>query len=244
LTARRIQALLLDLDDTLLINDMEIFLPRYFQALVARLQSEVPAEVFVPALREATRAMAVNDGRSGTNEEVFDAVFFPRVQRDKSELQPLFEAFYAEDFDSLRCHTKPDPTARVLVELAFAQEYQVAIATQPLFPRSAILARLRWAGVGAEEFPYEVITSYETMGACKPHPHFFSTLVRRLRCNPCECLMVGDSLTADMPARLVGCKTFWVDRDPGLEPSELTWDARGSLADLVTLIKRGDIHDL
>jgi len=60
--------------------------------------------------------------------------------------------------------------------------------------------------------------SYESMSACKPHPHFFSTLVRRVGCEPWECLMVGDSVEADMPARRVGCKTFWVDRDPVPRP--------------------------
>jgi len=45
----------------------------------------------------------------------------PRVQRTKRELQPLFEAFYTEDFELLRRHTEPDPVARALVELAFAK---------------------------------------------------------------------------------------------------------------------------
>jgi len=76
LSEKLIRALLLDLDDTLLMNDMEVFLPRYFQALVARVQKEMPAQAFVQALREATHAMAANDGRNGTNEQVFDAVFY------------------------------------------------------------------------------------------------------------------------------------------------------------------------
>jgi len=244
LSAARIRALLLDLDDTLLINDMEVFLPRYFQALVAKVQQEIPTTVFLPALREATHAMAVNDGRNGTNEQVFNAIFYPRVQRSQSELQPLFDAFYAKDFDALRHHTQPDPAARDLIALGFAQGYQMAIATQPVFPRSAILARLRWAGVSADEFPYHAITSFETMSACKPHPHFFLTLAQRLGCQPSQCLMVGDSLTADMPARQVGCKTFWVDRGSVPPPSEAAWDARGSLADLGAMMQTGDIHGI
>jgi len=134
--------------------------------------------------------------------------------------------------------------ARAVVELAFSQGYRVAIATQPLFPRSAILARLRWAGVGAEEFAYAAITSYETMSACKPHSLFFNTLAQRVGCDPRECLMVGDSIGADMPARRVGCKTFWVDRDPVPRPSAIVWDAAGSLADLYTLMQTGGIHEL
>ena len=188
--------------------------------------------------------MAANDGRNGTNEQVFDALFYPKIQRTKAQLQPLLDAFYGEDFESLRRDTHPDPMARAVVELAFAQGYQVAIATQPLFPRSAILSRLRWAGVGAEEFAYAFITCYETMSACKPHPHFFTTLARQVGCDPRECLMVGDGIETDMPARQVGCKTFWVDRDPVPRPSEVAWDAAGSLLDLYALMQTGDIHEL
>ena len=144
------------------------------------------------------------------------------------------------------CATTPSRTLwpGPLVELAFAQGYQVAIATQPLFPRVAILARLRWAGVGAEEFAYQAISCYEMMSACKPHPHFFNTLVQCLDCHPAECLMVGDGVETDMPARRVGCKTFWVDRDPVPRPSQVAWDAAGSLADLYRLLQTGDIHEL
>ena len=47
-----------------------------------------------------------------------------------------------------------------------ADGLQVAIATQPMFPRAAILARLRWADVPFDEFPYQG----DTLNHVSTHP--------------------------------------------------------------------------
>lgn len=238
------RALLLDLDDTLLVNDMEDFVPHYFEALLARVRSVCPPDLFLEALNAGTRAMWYNDGTDGTNAEVFGSEFFPRLGRKPEEIIPLLEEFYTHDFEALRRYTDVDPHARPLVTLAFEQGYQVVIATQPIFPLSAIHARLRWAGVGVELFDYDYVTSYETMSACKPHPHFFRTLLDHLGRTPDECLMVGDSITSDMAAGRFGLKTFWVDRGRLAEPPEIACNARGTLHDLTMLLETGGIHEL
>ena len=134
---------------------------------------------------------------------------------------PLFDDFYRREFETLESLTVPDPDARTLVELLFARGYQVAIATQPVFPREAILARLRWAGVGADEFAYSVITSYEDMRACKPHRRYFADLLEQLSRRPAECLMVGDTLEVDIPREDMGLKTFWVNRTASQPPEDI-----------------------
>lgn len=239
-----LRALLLDLDDTLLVNDMDSFGPSYYRALLEAMRTVCPPVRFMEALQAGTEAMMRNDGRSGTNAEVFAREFLPRVGRSADEVMPLFERFYRKDFDALRTVTQVDPDARRLVELARHQGYQVAIATQPLFPRDAILARLRWAEVPDEEFHYDWITSYEVMSACKPRRAFFRTVLDRLQRRPDECLMVGDSPEADMGAGRLGIKTFWVDRNHGDDPATVRADARGSLSDLIRLIETGQVDDL
>ena len=238
-----VRALLLDLDDTLLINDFEAFLADYFPLLVAKMEAVCPPAQFMGALDAGMRAMLANDGSGGTNAEVFAERFFALLECPPERVMPLLDAFYTDDFELLREHVAPDADARPLVELAFDRGYQVAIATQPVFPLSAIRARLRWAGVGAEVFPYDFVVSYETMSACKPHPYFFQSLLARLGRQPDECLMVGDSLETDMPARLLRLKTFWVNRGQS-QPEEVTWDAQGNLSDLIRLIETGEIDEL
>ena len=143
-----ILALLLDLDDTLLINDMSVFMEPYFRALTQRMSPLIPMETFVPALLKGTHAMQANDGTDGTNAEVFEQVFFGQVDADPEAILPAFEAFYRNEFQTLATLTEPDPVASDLVAEARSQGLQVAITTQPLFPLIAIEARLAWAGVG------------------------------------------------------------------------------------------------
>lgn len=238
-----LRALLLDLDDTLLINDMETFAPGYFRALLHAMRAVSPPVRFMEALQTGTEAMMRNDGRDGTNEQVFMREFLPRIERRAEEMEPLFRRFYREEFDALRPLTAVDPDARRLVTLARERGYQVAIATQPIFPREAILARLRWAEVPDEEFHYDLITSFEVMHACKPHRAFFRAVLERLGRRPEECLMVGDSVGADLGAGRLGIRTFWVDRGRGESPRDVRPDARGSLADLIRLIETGEIDE-
>ena len=240
----RIRAVLLDLDDTLLINDMETFSPPYFRALMTKMQGVCSPGTFLEALNTGMRAMMQNDGRGPTNAEVFAREFYSRINRPREEIEPLLEDFYLRDFENLAHLTAPDPAARDLVMLLQQEGIKMAIATQPVFPSSAILARLRWAGVSADEFQYDLITSYETMSACKPRRAFFESVLSRLGCRAPEALMVGDSLEMDMPARKMGLRTFWVDRGRGSQSDTMPADAQGSLHDLLRLFQTGALHVL
>jgi len=240
--AMPIKALLLDLDDTLLINDMTLFMEPYFRALAKRMGPLIPMERLMPALLQGTKAMQANDGTNGTNAEVFAESFFRQVDTSPDVLMPAFEAFYQHDFQALASLTQPDPMAVPTVSSALSQNFQVAIATQPLFPLMAIETRLGWAGVGTDRYTYDMITSYDIMRACKPHPAFFTQVLEALGRQPQECLMVGDSVTSDMPASRMGIKTFWVDRGRGQSYDGA--DAHGSLRDLYDLLESGEIHDL
>jgi len=242
LTERRIKALLLDLDDTLLINDMGAFAPHYYRALLASFDGVCPPGLFLEALQAGMRAMLQNDGSGPTNEVVFSEVFCARSGLDRASTLARFARFYSQEFDKLAVHTQADPDARRLVELAFAEGYQVAIATQPVFPRKAILTRLRWAQVPAEEYAYDYVSSYEVLAACKPSPLYFETIVRALGRAPEKCLMVGDSPSSDLPAQRVGLRTFWVSRRAARPLLGIRCDAQGTLGDLIALLQTGRIH--
>lgn len=243
LSEGQIRALLLDLDGTLLINDMQEFMPRYRRALLDRMGSILPPGAFLEALDAGIRALWYNDGQGGTNEEVFKEAFFARVEQPSEQVMPLFEAFYREDFEALKDCTQPDPQARAMVSLAREKGYLLAVATQPVFPLPAILARLRWANVPATEFEYDFVASYESMRACKPHPVYFEQILDHLGCRPQEALMVGDSLDADMAASRIHIKTFWLTREQQGNPPEVGADACGDMRDLTDLIETGDIDE-
>ncbi len=234
-----IKALLLDLDNTLLRNDMDRFVPAYLAALAEFMADHLPSDLLIPHLMRATHAMVESADSSRTNMEAFDAVFFPAIGRTRQELEPVFERFYATRFPELRRLTRPDPAARPVVEWAFEQGFQVVIATNPLFPRTAIEQRLAWAGVPADEFPYDLITSYEHMHATKPHPAYFLEIARLLGRRAEECLMVGDDWGLDIrPALEAGMHAYWIaqpERPPPAPTPPLA--GQGTLADFARWVR-------
>jgi FMN phosphatase YigB (HAD superfamily) len=238
-----LRAILLDLDGTLLANPMGTFIPAYLQALGRYLAAQVEPERLVAELLRATRAMEANDGTGATNEETFAAMFFPALGGERQALEPVFARFYAEEFPRLQGLTSPVAAARPLVHWAFERELQVVIATNPLFPRTAIEQRLAWAGVSVEEFPYALVTTYEEMHATKSHPAYYREILARLGRTPEECLMAGDDWEWDVrPAVELGFHAWWVAAPDAKRPGEdLPLLGQGSLASLLALATSGHL---
>lgn len=229
-----ISAILFDLDGTLLESRMHLFLPAYYRALWSTVSHLSDYESFVGHLRRATFAMVSNDG-SRTNEEAFSEVFYPFEGRVRDELQPLFDEFYRAQYPALRDIVSPIPGSREAVVAAFGLGYQVAIATNPLFPATAIEQRLDWAGVA--DLPFGLVTSYENSRASKPSPLYYHDVCTALGRQPSECLVIGDE-DWDIAAGEIGCRTFLVPGEATTRnPLTHVPDHTGSLADAVEMIR-------
>jgi len=244
-----IRALMLDLDDTLLVNDWHTFFPPYLAMLSAHMRPIMPATRLTAALSAGNDAMFRADGSQGTLAEVFMARFLPLAGIELDRASAAFGAFYRNGFDKLQAYTAQDPAASDLVSLARGLGLKLAIATQPVFPLEAVQARLRWAGVPDETHHYDYIATFDTQRACKPSAVYFADILQRLAVTPGEALMVGDSASSDMAAGRLGIRTFYVERgrssDVNGEPiGDVACDARGSLADLVAMVRTGAIHEL
>lgn len=229
-----VEAILFDLDGTLLDNDMDIFLPHYFRLLTSRVAHVLPPDQFLAHLMKATETMMANDGRA-TNEEVFAAAFFPVAGHTRQELEPVFLDFYVNDFPALSEYTSRKPEARQVVQLALDLGYDVVIATNPLFPAIAVEHRLAWAGVA--DFPYRRVTTYENSRATKPNLLYFEQILEAIGHPPEAALVVGDE-NMDMVAAHLGCPTFLV---PGSRTDLATTTPqptyRGTLGDLEILLR-------
>jgi FMN phosphatase YigB (HAD superfamily) len=228
-----LRAVLFDLDDTLLGNRMDAFLPAYFQALTRYLDHLIPPERLIDYLMQATKAMDADRTRELTNEEAFASVFYPLLDQERSTVEAAFERFYAEAFPKLRSLTRRRPQAGSLVASALDHGLQVAIATNPMFPRVAVEERLAWAGVPAEDFDYALVTTYENMHATKSHLAYYREILERLDRRPGECLMVGDDWRMDiLPASAVGIHVYWINEEDALPAPDPSLVGRGTLADL------------
>ena len=227
------QAVLFDLDGTLLNIDLDSFLRDYFTALEAAASGfsvRPGSPPVLAAIKDSTSAMMrPHPGR--TNREVFYEDFHSRTGVDLNSEWQVFEDFYADEFPGLMGSCRPMPGARTAVESVLDLGLRVAIATNPIFPMAAVRHRLMWAGL--DDLPLDVITTYETMHACKPFPEYFRQTAELVGVSPSECMMVGDDRFLDLPAADAGMRTFYVGSDP-----DATADYFGDLKDLSGLLPR------
>lgn len=204
--------LLIDLDDTLLINNAELFQQAYLKALAEHLERYVPPKQLTEQLLIATRALYRKKSPRGTLKSTFDANFYPTLGVSQALLEQPINDFYANAFPSLRTYTQPRPEAVDLVERAMARGHRVVVATNPLFPRVAILERLRWALLPPETYPFTLIPDYETFHFCKPNPAFLAEILATLQWPEGSAVMIGNSAEEDiLPAETLGLPTYWVN---------------------------------
>ena len=201
-----IRAVLFDLDGTLLPMDQKSFMQLYFGGLAQKLSAYgYEPKALIDAIWSGCAEMVKNDG-SRPNEEIFwekfRSIFGERVNDDI----PKFDAFYLKEFHAARTACMPTPLARKAVEKAKALGFRTVLATNPLFPEVATLTRTRWAGFDPAEF--ELITTYENSGFCKPNPTYYLDVAKRIGVAPEECLMIGNDVEEDMIAEAVGMKVF------------------------------------
>jgi phosphoglycolate phosphatase-like HAD superfamily hydrolase len=216
-----ITTLLIDLDDTLLGNDVNRFIPAYLNLLGQYLEPIVPPEKLIEQLNVGTQAMIANTSFEKTLAEVFEENFFPGLGMPKDVLITRFDTFYAEEFKKLKYLTTPIAGAHRLMTFAIKNQLDIVIATNPLFPLTAIQQRLDWAGLPSSQFPYTVITSYETFHYAKPKLEYVTEILAKCGRHPHEAAMIGNDPLLDLPpAAELGVATFLIsDNSSELYPS-------------------------
>ena len=234
--------LLLDLDDTLLDSNMDDFVPAYFNTLGKEMTKHIPPEKLLKYLMQGTEAMIRNDNPTETLEEVFGREFYPNLDMERDILDPAIARFYEEIFPSLAYLTKARPEAVDFVEWAFSQGYKVAISTNPLFPKSAIDCRLRWAGLDPEKYPFDIISSFEHFHFSKPNPAYLAEVLGRIGWEDGPVLVVGDDSIRDLQgAQELGLAAYWIADEDAILPEGINPPlGRGGIGDLRNWIESVD----
>ncbi len=233
---QKITTILFDLDGTLLPMDNAAFTKGYFKLLAARLAPlGYEPEKLVEAVWSGTAAMVKNDG-SQNNEAAFwkrfSEIYGEKVLGDL----PVFENFYATDFQQAKAMCGFNPKAAETVRTAKNLGFRVALATNPIFPAIATESRIRWAGLQPEDF--ELYTTYENIGYCKPNPAYYQELLDQLNESPERCLMVGNDVAEDMIAEKLGMQVFLLtDCIINKEDADISLYPRGGFDDLLEHIR-------
>ncbi len=230
---------LLDLDNTLLGNPMHKFLPAYFTALKPRLLPFIKGQNLQQLMYASAQTVQINQDPEMTNLDVFMADFAKRIGHPLAELQSVLDTFYEQDYPQLEQYTTCYPAAREIVTCLLKADYKVVIATNPLFPASAIEQRLAWAGVG--DFPYALVTTMDNSHFLKPNPGYYQEILTKIESTPETSWMVGDDLENDItPAYQLGLKTWWIRDDVVNEADAAAYyDKQGTLVDFLSWVKKG-----
>lgn len=233
----KLTAILFDLDGTLLPMDNDAFTKGYFKLLAAKLAPHgYELKQLVDAIWAGTAAMVKNDG-THSNEEAF-WMKFANIYGEKALADKrLFNEFYAMDFHAAKAICGFNPKAAVAVHTIKEMGFQIALATNPIFPAVATESRIRWAGLVPEDF--ELYTTYENIGFCKPNPDYYREIAKRLGVKPEQCLMVGNDVTEDMEAaQKAGMSVFLLtDCLINKERKDISAYSRGSFEQLIDFAK-------
>ncbi|MGM9589236.1 MAG: HAD family hydrolase [Faecousia sp.] len=231
-----ITTILFDLDGTLLPMDQDIFVQSYLSRMAKKLAPYGYApEQLTKALWKGTGAMVRNDG-SQTNEDLFWSVFNAILGRDCRVDEELFNDYYRNEFQQVAKDCGFDPQAASAIAEIKAMGYQVALATNPLFPAIATHSRAKWAGLNPEDF--ELITTYENSRHCKPNPDYYQDILATLDVKPENCLMVGNDVDEDMMAENLGMKVFLLTHSLiNRENKDISRYPQGGFQELMTYIR-------
>ncbi len=207
--------LLFDLDNTLLGNDMGTFLPAYFQSLQEALPGIDPDRM-IQALAQATQATMANEAPDRLLETVFEDIFFPALGIEKHAFAVHLERYYRERFPEVRKDTRVFPQAGQVVAAAKSAGALMAVATNPLFPATAIYQRLHWAGFSSPDELFSLVTTMENMHFAKPNPSYYAEIAARLGWPDMPAVMIGDDAINDIGgAKRLGLATYHVRGERG-----------------------------
>ena len=203
------QAILFDLDGTLLPMDQEEFTNGYFKLLAAKMAPHgYEPKSLVDALWMGVGAMVKNDGGE-PNADRFWTVFNQKLGKDCRADEPIFDAFYREEFKQAVQFTRPAPISAQLVRAAREKAERGVLGTNTIIPLGGQGTRLGFVGLGAAEFDW--VTDYETSHFCKPNPDYYREILDRFGLSAGDCLMIGNDMEEDMvPAAGLGMERFLV----------------------------------
>ena len=225
---------LLDLDDTLLSNNMETFVPHYLKKLSQHINTVSP-ENLGRHIMTGTQMMIDKQSPAQTLEQVFEEYFYPAIGTSKESIRGKVDHFYENVFPTLQRYTQPRPEAVRMVQGLFEMGHRVAIATNPVFPRAATYHRLRWANLAPEDNPFGLISTYENFHYTKPNPAYYAEILGHLGWPEGPAVMIGNDWEGDIrTASRFGLPVFWVTETPGALPEEAhSASSQGKLADVI-----------
>ncbi len=234
--ADAVKGILFDLDGTLLQVEMKKFIPAYVAGLASCFEDVADRHLFGEVMLASTMALLRNSEGSRSNEDLFLESLNRHLGIERELFNRRLQHYCDNGLLQLTPLVQPLDLSRRILERCFKRGLKVVLATNPVFPRAVIEARLQWGGL--LDFPFELVTSYENCRYCKPHPGYFTDILDQVGLAAKECVMVGNDTDHDLSAHRAGMATFLVDTwvvDRG--KGAYTADFRGGHLDLFRFVE-------
>ncbi|MFR9751476.1 HAD family hydrolase [Nocardia sp. 004] len=207
-----------DLDGTLIGLRRRTFTTVMPAAATWAFRDLMPPHRFLPVLRRTVRDVRAND-TDHTNTELMLRLLAERVGIGYEVAAARLDRLAEVEFVRLRACFTPQPEAVATVRSLARSGARQVIATNPLWPRSTVVARLGWGGHDLGSFSY--ITSGENMHRSKPRLDFYHELLDRLGVAAGDCVMVGNDPGNDGPATQLGIPVFLLGTKGAEVPAEV-----------------------
>lgn len=205
----QIQAVLFDLDGTLLQVAMNRYIPEYIDGIGQHLQDLVDPRLFARTARHAVQRLFTDPDNAQTNEQQFLAGIEQGTGVEPDVYRQRLNHYLADGVKDLASMIEPIPQSRAIIETCRAKGLKVVLATNPVFPRTLVDARLEAAGL--RSLAFEAVTSYENSRFCKPDARYYEEVASQIGVQPEHCLMVGNDTEFDLGAADAGMITYLVD---------------------------------
>ena len=200
-----LKAVLLDLDNTLILFDELKYYTAYFEKLNSFFDDDFTPDELRERVVAGTMALRFNKGEK-TNRQCFLDVFAKGREAESAALWERFMAFYRDAYGDIEVAVDlPDGLHPVMDRLR-ATGLKLVIASNPIFPVIAQEKRVRWGRLDTAWF--DLFTHIENMRFVKPMADYYHQTCELIGEIPAECLMVGNDPVNDMAAALAGMKTY------------------------------------
>ena len=231
---------LFDLDGTLLPMDLKQFIEIYLKTFCDKFVpvTGLDAKTLTDGIWAGAAAMGRNDGAC-LNRELFWRALNAACDKEMRQYEERFDDFYRNEFIAAKRATKANPYVKKTVAHLKREGKRLIVATNPIFPKAATYARIRWAGLDPDDFDY--ITVYDNCSSCKPNLNYFEDICLICGITPEESVMIGNDVDEDMCAAKLGFDTFLVtDCLINRRGKELSRYRHGSFAELYRTLTSAD----
>lgn len=229
-----IKLVLLDLDNTLLRNPDMAFARAYLRLIDEHFASVMGIPNVSQHIRHFINIASNDHIRTQSLYSLAVAVLADATGAPTASIQNALADFYATQYPTLAACVQPVAGAAELIAHLRDQNIAVVIATNPIYPETAIRQRMAWGQLPQEKETYALITTAENMHFAKPDPAYYAEIVARVGVEPDEALLVGDSPRNDIiPAHVVGIPAFQIVGAGDAAAPEA--QASGSLQDFIAI---------